>query len=137
MPYSGEKYATAAGPPSVPWYQRGPVRYSVRSRWAASMRRRKSSSEDRAASRPGRSELSIATGSPLDAAQASGSMDSKRATVDGCQDQRRFSIRSCSGASGSGSVTRTVKRRMALTLCDPSSSPYGPTRRPPVSLFHR
>ena len=32
-----------------------------------------------------------------------------------CQDQRRFSIRPCNAASGSGRVTRTVNRRIAFT----------------------
>ena len=32
-----------------------------------------------------------------------------------CQDQRRFSIRPCNAASGSGKVTRTVNRRIAFT----------------------
>ena len=41
-----------------------------------------------------------------------------RSIVSVCQDQRRFSISDCSGASGSGRTGWIVKRRMALTLCD-------------------
>src|SRR5580692_2799591 len=54
-------------------------------------------------------------GSPPDAAHAAGSISAKSLVVGSCQDQRRLSMRSCRGASGSGSVTRTVNRRMALT----------------------
>jgi hypothetical protein len=50
-----------------------------------------------------------------DACQAAGSIDANRSAVGPCQDQRRFSIRPCSAASGSGRVTRTVNRRIALT----------------------
>src|SRR5690348_3915305 len=57
----------------------------------------------------------MATGSPPDARQAAGSIDANRSAVGRCQDQRRFSIRPCSAASGSGRVTRTVNRRIAFT----------------------
>jgi len=59
--------------------------------------------------------LSIVIGSPPEACQAAGSIDAKRSAVGLCQDQRRFSIRPSSAASGSGRVTRTVNRRIALT----------------------
>ena len=120
MPYSGEKYATALGrdsasPAPPDWYQRGSSVYRRRSATASPKRRKKSSLAASAVSWAGRIELSIATGSPPEAAHPAGSIDSKSSTVGGCQDHRRFSIRSCSGASGCGSVTRTVKRRIALT----------------------
>ena len=75
----------------------------------------KSSSAASAAIRADGSPLSIAIGSPPDAAQAAGSIDANRSAVGPCQDQRRFSIRPCSAASGSGRVTRTVNRRIAFT----------------------
>ena len=49
------------------------------------------------------------------ACQAAGSIEEKSSAVGACQDQRRFSIRPSSGASGSGRATRTVNRRMAFT----------------------
>ncbi len=124
MPYSGEKYATAAGPawslgPSGPLpsaaYQRGSDMYRCRSRSISPSRRRKSSSAPSTAIRADGSPLSIAIGSPPDAAQAAGSIDANRSAVGPCQDQRRFSIRPCSAASGPGRVTRTVNRRIAFT----------------------
>ena len=115
MPYSGEKYAIAAGAPSWPAYQRGSDMYRCRSCSASPSRRRKSSSAASAAIRADGSALSIAIGSPPDAAQAAGSIDANRSAAGRCQDQRRFSIRPCSAASGSGRVTRTVNRRIAFT----------------------
>jgi hypothetical protein len=120
MPYSGEKYAIAAGRASPSRlspaaYQRGSDMYCRRSRSASPRRRRKSWSVASAAIRADGSALSIATGSPPDAAQAAGSIDANRSAAGRCQDQRRFSIRPCSAASGSGRVTRTVNRRMAFT----------------------
>ena len=82
---------------------------------ASPSRRRKPWSAASAAIRADGSALSIAIGSPPDAAQAAGSIDANRSAVGRCQDQRRFSIRPCSAASGSGRVTRTVNRRIAFT----------------------
>src|SRR5579875_2201335 len=118
MPYSGEKYATARGPsPAGPRvaYQRGPDRYSRRSRSASCSRDRKAASAASAALLAEGSADSIALGSHPDAAQAAGSIEENSAAAGACQDQRRFSISPCSGASGSGRVTRTVNRRIALT----------------------
>src|SRR5579859_906775 len=78
-------------------------------------RARKSGSAARADIRSGGTALSIAIGSPPAACQASGSIEANRSAVGACQDQRRFSIRPSSGASGSGRVTRTVNRRIAFT----------------------
>ena len=112
-------------PPSV-----GPAEVTTP---AASRRRRKSPLAASAVSWAGRIELSIATGSPPEAAHPAGSIDSKSSTVGGCQDQRRFSIRSCSGASGCGSVTRTVKRRIALTVSHPMGSVLRRGQRSPAN----
>ena len=118
IPYSGEKYATDAGPISVspaPVYQRGSDMYRFRSSSASRSAPRNRVSVARAEIRADGSALSIAIGSPPDAAQAAGSIDANRSAVGACQDQRRFSIRPCSAASGSGRLTRTVNRRIALT----------------------
>src|SRR5690242_15987954 len=89
MPYSGEKYAIAAGlvlagdgpgsPSSA--YQRGSDMYRRRSRSASASRPRNSSSAASAAMRADGSALSMATGSPPDARQAAGSMDANRSAV--------------------------------------------------------
>jgi hypothetical protein len=69
MPYSGEKYAIAAGPdPSAPFgpaaaYQRGSDMYWFRSRSVSASRRPNSSSAASPAIRADGSALSIAIGS--------------------------------------------------------------------------
>jgi len=91
MPYSGEKYAIAAGrrgPPgssgafgSASAYQRGSEEYWRRSRSTALSRPPKSSSAASAAIRADGKTLSIAVGSPPEACQAAGSIDAKRSAV--------------------------------------------------------
>ncbi len=84
-------------------------------RTASPSRRRKSASEASFSSRSGGTSPSSRTGSCRHSRHTSGSTDSNRSSVSGCQDQRRFSTSSDSGASGSGRRARTVKRRRALT----------------------
>ena len=124
IPYSGEKYAIAAGPSDVwpdSWYQRRPVRYSSSSATASPSLRRKSSSAARAASRSWDTRASSPAGSCPEFSHATGSISANSALVGACQDQRKLSIRVRSGASVAGSAGWMVNRRIALTLSDPNA----------------
>ena len=59
--------------------------------------------------------LSMATGSPPDAAQAAGSIEANRSAAGRCQDQRRLLTTEASGSRAAGRTVRTVNRLIALT----------------------
>ncbi len=104
------------GPGGAPsdWYQPGVFRYASSSAAAPEAARKpwSAASPPNAPSgtAPSRSHRILAAGR-----QASGSTESNRSSVSGCQDQRRFSTSSEGAASGSGKRARTVNRRRALT----------------------
>ena len=87
----------------------------------------------RLSSRSGGTSPSSATGSCPEASQPAGSIDANRSRESACQDQRRFRVRSRSGARDSGRAARTVKRRMALTGSDPNRRTLMPRTGWPIT----